>query len=152
MPNHQDHCMSSQQVQHLYECLCRDIPFNPAQTEQFVQIEEPDLPDLLYHLDNDEDPVPCFAMTNPYETILTHDPARTCVCVTPDMLHSFQPQTDPSLESDQGIDIWYPQGSGKTHIHQMGLWSIMSDRPSYTIHPQPSSISGMVVWISAMTD
>ena len=38
--------------------------------------------------------------------------------------------------------IYYSQGSGKTHIHQMGLWSIMSDRPSYTIHPQPSSVSG----------
>ena len=92
--------MSSQQVQHLYECLHRDIPFNPAQTEQFVQIEEPDLPDFVYHLDKDEDPVPCFAMTNPYEAILTHDPARTCVHVAPDVLHSFQPQTDPSLESD----------------------------------------------------
>ena len=134
--------MSSQQVQHLYECICRDIPFNPAQTNQFVQMEEPDLPDFLYHLDKDEDPVPFFAMTNPYETILTHDPARTCVQVAPDMLHSFQPQTDPFLESDQGIDIWYLQGSGKTHIHQMGLWSITSDRPSYAIHPQPSGVSG----------
>ena len=71
--------MSSQQVQHLYECLYRDIPFNPAQTDQFVQMEEPDLPDFLYHLD--KDPVPCFAMTNPYEAILTHDPARDlCTC------------------------------------------------------------------------
>ena len=59
-----------------------------------------------------------------------------------DMLHYFQPQTDHSPESGQGIDIWYPQGSDKTHIHQMGLWSIMSDRPSYTIHPQPSGVSG----------
>ena len=100
------------------------------------------MPDFFYHLDEDEDPVPCFAMTNPYEAILTHDPARTCVHVSPDMLHSFKPLVDPPLESDQGINIWYPQGSGKTHIHQMGLWSIMSDRPSYTIHPQPSGISG----------
>ena len=38
-----------------------------------------------------------------------------------DMLHSFQPLMDPPLESDQGIDIWYPQGSGRTHFHQMGL-------------------------------
>ena len=38
--------------------------------------------------------------------------------------------------------MWYPQGSGKTHIHQIGLWSIMSDRPSYTIHLQPAGISG----------
>ena len=134
--------MSSQRVQHLYECLQRDIPFNPAQTDQFVQIEEPHLPDFLYHFEEDEDPVPCFAMTNPYEAILTHDPARTCVCVTPDMLHSFQPPTDPPSTSDQGIDVWYPQGSGKTHIHQIGLWSIMSDRPSYTIHLQPAGISG----------
>ena len=134
--------MSSQQLQHPYECLCRDIPFNPAQTDQFVQIEELELPDFLYHLDKDEDPVPCFAMTNPYEAILTHDLARTCVCIASDMLPSFQPQIDPSLESDQGIDIWYLRGSGKTHIHQMGLWSIMSDRPSYTIHLQPSDVSG----------
>ena len=72
----------------------RDIPFNPAQTDQFVQMEEPHLPDFLYHFKEDEDPVPCFAMTNPYEAILTHDPARTCVHVTPDMLHSLSaPQT-----------------------------------------------------------
>ena len=85
---------------------------------------------------------PVLPMTNPYEAILTHDPARTCVCVAPDMLHSFQPPTDPSPPSDQGIDIWYPQDSGKTHIHQMGHWSILSDRPSYTIHPQPSGVTG----------
>ena len=64
-------------------------------------MEELHLPNFLYHLDEDEDPVPCFAMTNPNGAILTHDPARTCVCVTPDMLHSFQPQTDSSPESDQ---------------------------------------------------
>ena len=103
-------------MQHLYECLQRDIPFNPAQAEQIVQIQEPDLPDFLYHLDEDEDPVLCFDMTNPYEAIPTHDPARTCVHVTSDMLHSFQPPLDPP-ESDQGIDVWYPQGSGKTHVH-----------------------------------
>ena len=73
-------------------------------------------------------------MTNPYEAILTHDPTRICVHVAPDMLHS--------LASDQGINIWYPPDSGKTYIHQMGLWSIMSVRPSYTIHPQPSRVSG----------
>ena len=67
IPNHQDHCMSSQQVQHLYACLSRDIPFNPAQADQFIQIQEPDLPDFLHHLDKGEDPVPCFTMTNPYE-------------------------------------------------------------------------------------
>ena len=58
------------------------------------------------------------------------------------MLHSFQPPTAPPSPSDQGIDVWYPQGSGKPHIHQMGHWSIMSDRPSYTIHPQPSRVAG----------
>ena len=74
---------------------------------------------------------------------LTHDPARICVHVAPDMLQSFQPVEDllPE-EEDPGIDIWYPQGSGKTHFHQIGLWSIMSDRPSYTVHPQPSGVSG----------
>ena len=51
------------------------------------------------------------------------------------------PLTHPS-PSDQGIDVWYPQSSGKTHIHQMGHWSIMSDRPSYTIYPQPSRVRG----------
>ena len=118
------------------------IPFNPAQTDQFVQIEEPTLPDFVYHFKEDEDPVPCFAMTNPYEAILTHDPARTCVHVSPDMLHSLQPLSDLLPEADQGIDIWYPPGSGKTNIHQMGHWSIMSDRPSYTIHPQHSGVTG----------
>ena len=86
--------------------------------------------------------VPCFAMNNPYEAILTHDPARTCVHVAPDMLHSFQAPTDPPSPSNQGIDIWYPQGSSKTHIHQMAHWSIMSNRPSYTIYPQPSGVTG----------
>ena len=105
-------------------------------------MEEPDLPDFLYHFEEDEDPVPRFAMTNSYEAILTHDPVRTCVHVTPDMLHSFHPPRDPLSTSDQGIDAWYSKGSGKTHIHQIGLWSIMSYRPSYTIHLQPAGISG----------
>ena len=64
-------------------------------------------------MDEDEDPVPFFAMTNPYEAILTLPP------------------------EDPGIDIWYPSSSGKTHFHQIGLWSIMSGKPSYTGHPQP---------------
>ena len=88
-------------------------------------------------MDEDEDPVPCFAMTNLYEAILTHDPTRSCVQVTPDMLHSFQPPEDKLPPEDPGIDIWYPSSSGKTHFHQIGLWSIMSDKPSYTGHPQP---------------
>ena len=92
--------MSLQQVQHLYEYLQRDIPFNPAQTDQCVQMEEPHLPDFLYHFEEDKVPVPCFAMTNPYEAIFS-----------PDMLHSFQPPTAPPSPSDQGIDVWYPQGS-----------------------------------------
>ena len=71
-----------------------EIPFNPVQTYQFVQMEEPDLPDFLYHFKEDEDPACCFTMTNPYEAIFTHDAARTCVHVAPDILHSFQPPTD----------------------------------------------------------
>ena len=103
--------MNSQQVQHLYECLSRDIPFNPAQADQFVQMEQPHLSDFLYHMgEEDEDPVLCFAMTNPYEAILTHDPTRTCVQVTSDMLQSFQPVEDLLPEEDPGIDIWYPEG------------------------------------------
>ena len=74
------------------------------------------------------------------------------VCVAPDMLHSFQPPTDPPSPFDQGIDIWYPQGSGMTHIHQMGHCSIMSDRPSYTIHPQPSGVTGSGCMDFCMTD
>ena len=70
-------------MQHLYECPSIDIPFNPAQADQFVQIEEPHLPEFLYHMDKDEDPVSCFAVTNPYEVILTYDPARICVSVLP---------------------------------------------------------------------
>ena len=124
----------------------------PSPSRSFAQIQQPNLPYFSTTCDEDEDPVPCFAMTNPYEAILTHDPARTCVCVTPDMLHSFQPLTYPPSESDQGINVWYPQGSGKTHVHQMGLWSIMSDRPSYTIHPQPLEYLVVVVWISVSID
>ena len=105
-------------------------------------MEEPHLSECLCHFEEDEDPVPCFAMTNPYEAILTHDPTRTCVRVSSDMLHSFQPSTAPPSQSDQGIDVWYPQDSGKTHVHHTGHCSIMSDRPSYTIHPQPSRVTG----------
>ena len=35
-----------------------------------------------------------------------------------------------------------PPDSGKTHLIQVCLWSIMSDRPTYTIHPQPSGVAG----------
>ena len=129
-------------MQHIHECLRRDIPFNPAQTDQFVQTEEPQLPDFLYHFEEDEDPVPCFAMTNPYEALLIHDPARTCVCVAPDMLYSFQPPTSPPSPSESETDLWYPQDTGKINLHQMVHWSIMSDRPSYTIHPQPPGVTG----------
>ena len=127
-------------MHHLYECLHKDMPYNPAQIDQFTQMQEPDLPEFLYHMDEDEDPVPCFAMTNPYEAILTHDPSRSCVRVTPDMLQSMKPQEDTPNVPD-GIDILYPPDSGKAHLSQVSLWSIMSDRPSYTIHPQPSRLT-----------
>ena len=68
------------------------------------------------------------------------------------MLHSFQSPADPSPKSDQGIDVWYPQGSGKTHVCQMDFWSIMSDRPHYTIHPQPPVYPVVVVCISVSID
>ena len=58
------------------------------------------------------------------------------------MLHSFQPSQDTSKEPDPGIDVWYPKGSGKKYFHQLSLWSIMSDRPSYTIHLQTSGVGG----------
>ena len=80
-------------------------------------------------------------MTNPYKAI-PEDPARTCVHVAPDMIHSFQPLPDTSSKPDPGIDIWFPPSSGKTHFHQTGLWFIMSDRPSYMVHPQPSGVTG----------
>ena len=133
--------MSHPQVHHLYECLCKDMPYNPAQIDQFTQMQEPDLPEFLYHMDEDEDPVPCFTMTNPYEAILTHDPSRSCVRITPDMLQSMKPQED-APDVPNGIDILYPPDSGKAHLSQVSLWSIMSDRPSYTFHPQPSALAG----------
>ena len=129
-------------MQHIHECLRRGIPFNLAQTDQFVQIEEPQLPDFLYHYEEDEDPVPCFAMTNPYEALTIHDPARTCVCVAPDMLYSFQPHSRLPSPSESETDLWYHQGTGKINLHQMVHRSIMSDRPSYTIHPQPPGVTG----------
>ena len=125
--------MSHPQVHHLYECLHKDMPYNPAQIDQFTQMQEPDLPEFLYHMDEDEDPVPCLAMTNPYEAILTHDSSRSCVRITPDMLQSMKPQED-APDVPNGIDILYPPDSGKAHLSQVSLWSIMSDRPSYTIH------------------
>ena len=75
-------------------------------------------------------------MTNLYEAILTQEPTRSCVQVTPDMQQSFQPE-DKLPPEDPGIDIWYPSSSGKIHFHQTGLWSIMSDKLSYTGQPQP---------------
>ena len=128
-------------MQHLYECLRRDIDYNPNQIQQLTQIQEPELPEFLYHLDEEEDPIPSFAMTNPYEALIIHDPARQCVRVTPDMVHSLQPKPDNST-IDPSIDIIHPEGSGKTHFNQMSLWSIMSDRPSYTVHPQSSGMTG----------
>ena len=129
-------------MQHIYECLRRDIPFNPAQTDQFIQTQEPQLPEFLYHLEEDEDPVPCFAMTNPYEALLVHDPDRVCVRVVPDTLQSFQPTTSPPSLDEPEVDLWYPQGTGKVNLYQMAKWSIMSDRPSYTVHPQPPGVTG----------
>ena len=121
--------------------VCKDMPYNPAQIDQFTQMQEPDLPEFLYHMDEDEDPVPCFTMTNPYEAILTHDPSRSCVRITPDMLQSMKPQEDTPDVPD-GIDILNPPDSGKAHLSQVSLCSIMSDRSSYTIHPQPSGLTG----------
>ena len=66
-------------------------------------------------------------------------PEPVCV-VAPDMLYSFQPPTNPSSPSDSEIYLWYPQDTGKINLHQMTHWSIMSDRPSYTIHPQPPGV------------
>ena len=34
-----------------------------------------------------------------------------------------------------------PQTQVRTHLSQVSLWQIMSDRPSYTIHPQPSGLA-----------
>ena len=133
--------MSPPQVHHLYECLHKDILYNPAQIDQFTQIQELDLPEFLYHMDEDEDPVPCFAMISPYEAMLTHDPSRRCVRITSDMLHSLKPQEN-TPDVLKGIDILYPPDLGKAHLKQVSLWLIMSDRPSYTIHPQPSGLAG----------
>ena len=128
-------------MQHLYECLRKEIDYNPNQIQQFTQIQEPELPEFLYHLDEEEDPIPSFAMTNPYEALIIHDPTRQCIRVTPDMVHSLQPRLDdPTI--DPSIDIIHPEGSDKTHFNQMSLWSIMSDRPSYTVHPQSSGVTG----------
>ena len=35
-------------MQHLYECLKRDIDYNPNQVQQFTQIQELELPEFLY--------------------------------------------------------------------------------------------------------
>ena len=74
-------------------------------------------------------------MTNPYEALIIHDPTRQCIRVTPDMVNSLQPKLD-DLAIDPSIDIIHPKSSGKTQFNQMSLWSIMSDRPSYMVHPQ----------------
>ena len=125
-------------MQHLYECLKKYITYNPAQADQFVQLDEPKLPGFFQHLDGEEDPMPHFAMTNPYEAQLLNGPDRICERIAPDIQH-FQ---EVPKEADQGIDVWYPKDLGKKHFHQLSLWSIISDRPSYTIHPKTSGVSG----------
>ena len=81
-------------------------------------------------------------MTNPYEVLLVHDPARTCVHIAPDMLYSFQPPTSSPYPAESEVDLWYPQDTGNINLYQMAHWSIMLDRPSYTIHPQPPGVTG----------
>ena len=85
---------------------------------------------------------PVLPLTNPYEALLLHDPDRRCVRVSPDMLQSFQPTKMDQVESSTNIDAWYSKDSGKNHFHHLSSWSIMSDRPSYTIHPQTSGVLG----------
>ena len=39
----------------------RDIDYNPNQIQQFTQIQEPELPEFLYHLDEaSRIPIPIF--------------------------------------------------------------------------------------------
>ena len=92
-------------------------PFQSGSDKPVCPIEEPQLPDFLYHFEEDEDPVPCFAMTNPYEAVLVHDPARTCVRIAPDMLYSFQPPTSPPSLDESEVDLWYPQDTGKINLY-----------------------------------
>ena len=90
--------------------------YNPAQADQYVRLDEPELPDFLLHFDEEEDPMPCFAMTNPYEALLLNDPDRLCVRISPDMLHSFQPTKMDPVESSTSTDVWYSEDSGKKHF------------------------------------
>ena len=106
-------------MQYLYECLKKDITYNPAQADQYIQLNEPELPDFLLHFDEEEDPMPCFAMTNPYEALLLNDSDRLCVRIAPDMLHSFQPTKEDLVEPGTSTDVWYPKDSGKKHFHQL---------------------------------
>ena len=65
IPNHSENCLSPQQVQHLYECLKKDITYNPAQADQYIQLDEPELPDFLLHIDEEEDPYTLFCHDKP---------------------------------------------------------------------------------------
>ena len=38
----------------------KDITYNPAQADQYVQLDEPELPDFLLHFDEEEDPMPAL--------------------------------------------------------------------------------------------
>ena len=58
------------------------------------------------------------------------------------MLYSFQPPTSPPSLHESEVDLWYPQNTGKINLYQMAHWPIMSDRSSYTIHPQPPGVTG----------
>ena len=85
-------------------------------------------------------------MTNPYKAILTHDPARTSVCATPDMLQSFQPLMDSPSASDQGIGIH------KVQVRSMFIkWAFsplcLTGLVAQFIHSPPEYLVG-VVWIS----
>ena len=100
--------------------LEKDVPYNPVQIVPICPVgRNPDLPEFFYHLEEDEDPLPSFAMTNPYEAMITHDPSRKCVHISPDMLHSLSPihQEEPNSNA-QELTSFTPRETGKTHLEQ----------------------------------
>ena len=74
---------------------------------------EPDLPEFFYHMDEDEDPAPCFAMTNPYVTG-HRPPASAHMLWDLGELHSLTERDSSFPCSTPGAVPSFP-----THIHEL---------------------------------
>ena len=134
--------MSPPQVHHLYECLC-------TRTYHTIQPRWTSLPRYRNQTFQSSYTI-WMKMKTQYLALPWPTHMKLCSHMTPPEVVWESPQIcyihwspqEDTPDVPNGIDILYPPDSGKTHLSQVSLWSIMLDRPSYTIHPQPSGVAG----------